>query len=319
MQTVERTFEVPDHLADYRLDKALACLVPEYSRAKLVDWLNAGQILVEGKLWSAKSKVRGGEQVCIQATIEDLVESQPEAMALDVVFEDEHLLVVNKPANLVVHPAAGHHSGTLLNGLLHHCPSLDKLPRAGIVHRLDKDTTGLMVIAKTLPAHTALVRLLQDREIDRYYYALVQGYMIAGGTVETQYGRHPNNRLKMAVVREGKEAITHYKVARRFKEHSLLEVKLDTGRTHQIRVHMNHIKYPIIGDPLYAGRAKLPKGCDDNLRQILTEFPRQALHAYKLALTHPITQEQLVFHAPIPDDMKALIESLQAHEQSLIN
>lgn len=316
MKTIEHQLTIPESLASQRLDKALAEVLPQYSRAKLVEWLKNGEILINGQVLAPKVKVQGLESVQVKAQLQQEETHRPEPIELDIVFEDEHILVLNKKAGQVVHPAAGHHDGTLLNGLLHHAPILSTLPRAGIVHRLDKDTTGLMVVAKSLEAHHQLVKLLHDREIDRHYFAICNGYMIAGKTIETQFGRHPVNRLKMAVVKEGKPAITHIRVAQRFKAHTLVDVKLQTGRTHQIRVHMSHIKYPLVGDPLYGGRNKLPTGCDEALRETLSNFKRQALHAYQLKFAHPISQAPLSFEAPMPDDMLMLINQLKRSEQA---
>ena len=230
---------------------------------------------------------------------------------MELVYEDDHLLVVNKPAGLVVHPAAGNPDGTLQNALLHHDPALVDLPRAGIVHRLDKDTTGLMVVAKTASAHKTLVEALQAREVKREYRALVTGKPTAGGTVEAPIGRHPAKRTRMAVVSSGKHAITHYRIAERFRIHTLLAVNLETGRTHQIRVHMAHLHYPLVGDPVYGGRVKLPPAADEQTRQMLQSFRRQALHAYRLGLRHPATGEPMQWQADIPEDMQALLECLR--------
>ncbi len=310
LKLIEHTLTIPEEMASFRLDKALSELFPQYSRSKLVEWIKSGQIAVDGHKLLPKFKVLGKEEVVIKAKLEGDTEHKPEPIVLDIQYEDEYLLILNKRANQVVHPAAGHHNGTLLNGLLNHCPDLNQLPRAGIVHRLDKDTTGLMVVAKTLEAHTGLVKLLQDRDISRHYYGLVQGYMISGGTVETHFARHPFNRLKMAVVKDGKLARTHYRVLRRYPSHTLLDIKLDTGRTHQIRVHMSHIKYPLVGDQLYGGRSKLPKGCSPELRNTLLSFGRQALHAYRLAFVHPITGESVDVRIPLAQDVGHLLGHL---------
>lgn len=318
MDTLEADLIVPADKALTRLDKVLAELMPEYSRAKLVEWLKEGSILIDGESREPKSKVVGGERVVMKAELVAHEDNVPEQMDLDIRHEDEYLLVLNKPAGLVVHPAAGHQRGTLLNGLLHHCPGLEVLPRAGIVHRLDKDTTGLMVVAKTLEAHHGLVKILQSRDIERRYYALVQGALVSGASVKTFMGRHPNNRIKMAVTKEGKEAVTHYRLKEKFFGHTLLDVKLETGRTHQIRVHMNHIGHPCVGDPIYGGRSKFPKGCTDELREILTNFSRQALHAYQLGFEHPITHEPVLVELPIPEDFESLLNSLREAEADFL-
>ncbi|NMW25857.1 23S rRNA pseudouridine(1911/1915/1917) synthase RluD, partial [Rhodanobacter denitrificans] len=258
--------------------------------------------------------LRGGEQVCLQVELENEVSSAPEDIALTIVHEDAHLLVLNKPAGLVVHPGAGNPAGTLLNALLHHDPRLAELPRAGIVHRLDKDTSGLMVVARTLPAYTALVDLLSRHEVERQYEAVVLGTMVAGGTVDAPIGRSMGDRLRQAVRDEedGKRAVTHYRLRERFRAHSLLQCQLETGRTHQIRVHLAHIGHPLIGDPLYGGGLKLPKGASAELVAVLRGFRRQALHAEKLSFIHPVTGEALSFDAERPADQLALIEALRA-------
>jgi 23S rRNA pseudouridine1911/1915/1917 synthase len=258
--------------------------------------------------------LKGGEHVRLEAELETEVSSAPEAIALDIVHEDEHLLVLNKPAGLVVHPGAGNPAGTVLNALLHHDPKLAEVPRAGIVHRLDKDTSGLMVVAKTLAAHTALVDMLSRHEVDRQYEAVVLGALIAGGTVDAPIGRHHSDRLRQAVRDEedGKHAVTHYRLRERFRNHSLIQCNLETGRTHQIRVHMAHIGHPLVGDPLYGGSLKLPKRATPELVTALRGFRRQALHAERLAFEHPITGETLSFDATRTSDMDALIEALRA-------
>jgi 23S rRNA pseudouridine1911/1915/1917 synthase len=295
------------------LDQVAAELIPDYSRARLQTWIRSGQLRVDGRSAKPKDKLFGGEQLSLQAELEPQGEWQAQAIALDIVYEDDSLLVINKPAGLVVHPAAGNPDGTLLNGLLHHCPALQQIPRAGIVHRLDKDTSGLMVVAKTLPAQTNLVVQLKARSVSRLYDAIVQGRMSAGGSVDAPVGRHRQNRLKMAVLEfGGKEAVTHYRVVQRFSAHSLLRCKLETGRTHQIRVHMAHIRHPLVGDPLYGGRAKLPADASRELIDALQNFPRQALHAAELALVHPLTGEKLHWFASMPEDMLHLLALLRA-------
>ena len=305
---------VPPEMAQQRLDQVVASLCPQYSRSQLQRWIKAGQILVNNKTMKPKERLTGGEEIIIQATLDVQTTSEPEAMALDIVYEDEDILVLNKPANLVVHPAAGNWSGTLVNGLLHHEPSLEYLPRAGVVHRLDKDTTGLMVVAKTLEAHQSLVGQLQERDVSREYLALVQRPIIAGGTIEGNIGRHHVDRKRMAVTDSGKEAITHYRVEERFRHHTLLRVALETGRTHQIRVHLSEHKMPIVGDQVYGGRPRVPAGISEELLSALQGFPRQALHATRLGLVHPGSGEAMEWEVPLPEDMAALLELLRAEE-----
>jgi 23S rRNA pseudouridine1911/1915/1917 synthase len=303
---------MPDELAGLRLDKALSELFPEFSRGRLQRWLKEGAIVVDAQSARARDKTRGGESVVLTRPEEQQIESfVPEPVDLNVVYEDETLLVIDKPAGLVVHPAVGNWSGTLMNGLLHRYPRIADVPRAGIVHRLDKETSGLMVVAKTLEAHCFLVDSLQRREISRKYLALVEGRFVSGGMVDEPIGRHPVDRKKMAVVRNGKHALTHYRIRQRYLAHTLLDVKLETGRTHQIRVHMAHIRHPIVGDPVYAGRKRIPKGLDEETIAVLARFPRQALHARRLGLQHPMTGEEMAWEAPVHDDMQALLDQLE--------
>lgn len=298
-------------MAGRRLDRVLAQLFPAYSRSRLQTWLKAGSVTVDGQVLRQRDKLHGGEAVRVDAVLEPETRWIAEPIALNLAFEDEHLLVVNKPAGLVVHPAAGNFQGTLVNALLHHAPELESLPRAGLIHRLDKDTTGLLVIARTLKAHTHLTRQLKQRAFLREYLALVQGVVTAGGCIDAPLGRHRTERKKMAVVSSGREAVTHYRVAQRFAAHSYLSVRLDTGRTHQIRVHMAHIHHPLIGDPTYGGRRRHVGGASDALKQVLAGFRRQALHAARLGLEHPESGEQMDWHAPLPEDMQGLLEALQ--------
>ena len=302
---------IPEEVAGERLDRVLAQLFPDYSRSRLQTWIKAGAVTLDGRRPGVRDKVRGGEAVRVDVVLEPETRWRGEAMDLDLAYEDEHLLVVNKPAGLVVHPAAGNHRGTLVNALLHHAPELEALPRAGLIHRLDKDTTGLLVIARTLKAHTHLSRQLKERAFLREYQALVQGVMTAGGMVDAPLGRHRSDRKRMAVVSNGREAVTHYRVARRFVAHSYLSVRLETGRTHQIRVHMAHIHHPLIGDPTYGGRRRLSAGASDELKAVLAGFRRQALHAGRLALEHPQSGERMDWKVPLPEDMQALLETLQ--------
>ncbi len=298
-----------------RLDQALVELFPEYSRSRLQQWLKQGLITLDRRPARAKDRVFGGERVVFcqgQALAEAATgEWAAQALPLNIVYEDEALLVIDKPAGLVVHPGAGTPDGTLVNALLHHAPELEALPRAGVVHRLDKDTTGLLVVARSLAAHAELVRQLQERRFERRYQAVVVGVMSAGGVVDAPLGRHPRQRTRMAVVAGGRPARTHYRVAQRFRGHSLLDLRLETGRTHQIRVHMSHIHHPIVGDPVYGGRPRLPAGCSEGLRLALQGFRRQALHARLLGLIHPLSGEVLQWESPCPADMVALLGALR--------
>ncbi len=302
------TATVPERLAGLRLDQALAALFPDYSRARLTRWLKDGHVLVDGRRLRPRDAVHGGEQVTLEAEQEVETTWRAQDMPLDIVFEDEALIVINKPAGLVVHPGAGNMDGTLSNALLHHEPALEQVPRAGVVHRLDKDTSGLLVVARTLTAQKSLVEQLQARAFEREYLALVVGVMTAGGTVEAPIGRHPTNRLRQAVVPGGREAITHFRVEERFHAHTLLRVKLETGRTHQIRVHMASLKYPLVGDPVYGGRLRIPAGATPELVEALRGFKRQALHAERLGFAHPLSGETVSWQAPLPADMAALLE-----------
>jgi 23S rRNA pseudouridine1911/1915/1917 synthase len=314
MTTIRQQAEVPLSAAGRRFDQALAEMFPDYSRSRLSGWIKAGAVTLDGIAAPPRQLLRGGEQVALEVELETEVHSQPEAISLDIVHEDEHLLVLNKPAGLVVHPGAGNPAGTLLNGLLHHDPKLAELPRAGIVHRLDKDTSGLMVVARTLPTYTALVDLLSRHEVERQYEAVVLGTMVAGGTVDEPIGRSMGDRLRQAVRDEedGKRAVTHYRLRERFRAHSLLQCQLETGRTHQIRVHLTHIGHPLVGDPLYGGGLKLPKGASEELVAALRGFRRQALHAERLSFVHPVTGKTMAFDAERPADQRALIEALRA-------
>ena len=302
---------IPAELAGQRLDQALARLFPEYSRSRLKTWLLAGTLRVDGGSPRPRDPVRGGESVLLLGEPEAVIAAAPEAMELDVVFEDEALLVVDKPAGLVVHPGAGNPRGTLMNGLLHHAPELEALPRAGIIHRLDKDTSGLLLIAKSLPAHTALVRLLADRAISRWYLAVCIGVLTGGGTIDAPIGRHAADRKRMTVREDGKSAVTHYTVLERFRAHTYIQVRLETGRTHQIRVHFAHRHHPLAGDPVYGGRPVLPAGADERLVAALRGFRRQALHAGRLDFQHPTSGEMLRFEAPLPDDFERLLAALR--------
>jgi len=295
-----------------RVDVVVAKLFPDFSRSQLSQWLKEGVITLNQRAYKPKDKVYGGEQVILRVMLDDAPGDRhlAEEIPLDIVFEDDSLLIINKPAGLVVHPGAGNPQHTLVNALLHHDASLHHIPRAGIVHRLDKDTTGLLMVAKTLTTHTSLIRQMQARDIQRRYQTLVYGHVISGDTLETFYGRHPRNRLKMAVCSQGKEAVTEYTVRKQYDYFTLLDIKLLTGRTHQIRVHMAHINHPVVGDQLYGGRVRFPAGSTDLLRQVLQQFKRQALHACYLSFKHPVTQQQLTFTVPLPDDFQSLLTAL---------
>lgn len=306
-ETQQLTAIIPNELAGMRLDQALAAVFPDYSRARLQRWLKQGHVRVDGEARRAKELVHGGEQVELAVVLEEETSWRAQPLPLDIVYEDEALLVINKPAGVVVHPGAGNMDGTLSNALLHHAPELEQVPRAGIIHRIDKDTSGLLVVARSLMAQKSLVEQLQARAFDREYHAVVQGVMTAGGTVDAPIGRHPVHRLRQAVVPNGKEAITHYRVAERFRAHTHIRVKLETGRTHQIRVHMAHIHYPLVGDPVYGGRLRIPAGATPQLLAVLRAFRRQALHAARLGFVHPLTGEAVSWEAPLPADMVALI------------
>lgn len=306
---------MPDELMGLRLDKAVSELFPEYSRGRLQKWMKEGALLVDGKVVRGRDKTRGGEVVTLMRPQElepQLAQAEAESIELDVVYEDASIVVINKPPGLVVHPAVGNWSGTLMNGLLHHYPDVSEVPRAGIVHRLDKGTSGLMVVARTLEAHASLVAALQRRDVSREYLALVEGSFVAGGTIDEPIGRHPVDRKKMAVTRSGREAITHYRIRQRYLAHTLLDVKLETGRTHQIRVHMAHIRHPIVGDSVYGGRKRVPGGMDEATIEALHNFPRQALHARRLGLIHPDTGEEVFWEVAPPKDMQQLLERMSA-------
>ncbi|MFQ5642736.1 MAG: 23S rRNA pseudouridine(1911/1915/1917) synthase RluD [Thiogranum sp.] len=311
-ETIQLEGQIPPALAGRRLDQALAELFPDYSRSRLQQWIKAGKVLLDQRPTVAKYRVTGGEQVSIQAGLELESDVQAQDIPLDVQYEDEHLLVLNKPAGLVVHPAAGNPDGTLQNALLYYRPQLAALPRAGIVHRLDKDTSGLMVVARSLTAHNALVGQLQARTVHRSYLALVQQALTAGGTVDAPIGRHLRDRLRMAVVESGKPAISHYRVLERFPAHTLVQVRLETGRTHQIRVHMAHIHCPLVGDPLYGGRLRIPRAASPALRDAISGFRRQALHAERLELIHPASGETVGWEVGMPEDFSRLLAVLRA-------
>jgi len=306
---------VPFEMAGMRLDQVLAELFADYSRSKLQSWVKSGRVQVNGLTLKPRDKLVGGETIALDAEAEIVITAEPEPIPLEIIFEDESLLIVNKPAGLVVHPAIGNWNGTLLNALLNHDSSLETLPRAGIVHRIDKETSGLLMVAKTLQAHNSLTQQLQDRDITREYLAITRGRMTAGGTVDEPIGRHPTDRKRYAVRENGKHAVTHYRVGQRFTRHTLVQVKLETGRTHQIRVHMAHIRFPLLGDQVYGGRFQMPPDCSERLEKELRSFKRQALHAAKLGLQHPVTDEYLEWEQPLPEDMIRLLEALAENER----
>ncbi|HQR24274.1 MAG TPA: 23S rRNA pseudouridine(1911/1915/1917) synthase RluD [Steroidobacteraceae bacterium] len=310
--TVRISLEIPVGQAGQRLDQALAALLPDHSRSRLKSWIESGEVLVDGSPRRPRDKVMGGESVAITATLAEETRAAPQDIPLVVVHEDRHVLVVDKPAGLVVHPGAGNPDRTLQNALLARDPKLALLPRAGIVHRLDKDTSGLLVVARTLAAHTALVRMLEERDIHREYEAVCRGVMTAGGTVDAPIARHPTDRVRMAVRQGGRESVTHYRVIRRFRAHTHVRVQLETGRTHQIRVHLAHAGFPIVGDRVYGGRLAFPKGASDALREALRNFPRQALHAARLEFAHPVSGKAVSCVAPLPADMQELLRVLEA-------
>ena len=312
-QQVQLTATVTENQLGQRLDQALAELFPDYSRSRIKEWILEDRVTVDGKtINKPKEKVLGGELVAIDAQIEEDARWAPQDIPLDIVYEDNDILVINKPRGLVVHPGAGNPDGTILNALLYYYPEIMDVPRAGIVHRLDKDTTGLMVVAKTVPAQTRLVEALQAREITREYEAVAIGNMTAGGRVDEPISRHSTKRTHMAVHPMGKPATTHYRIMEHFRAHTRLRLRLETGRTHQIRVHMSHINHPLVGDQLYGGRPRPPRGASDSFISILRGFDRQALHATMLRLYHPISGIQMEWHAALPEDMVELINALKA-------
>jgi 23S rRNA pseudouridine1911/1915/1917 synthase len=302
--------EFPPEYAGKRLDQALAALLPQYSRSRIQGWIADGAVLVNGLTVKPRDKVTGGEAATVEARLPPEIGIKAEKLPLDIVHQDAHIIVLNKPPGVVVHPGAGNPGKTLQNALLAHDPKLKRVPRAGLVHRIDKDTSGLLVVARTMDAQTKLVAELSEHEIEREYLAVCTGVMTGGGTVDKPLDRHRSHRLKFAVRSDGREAVTHYRVEKRFRQHTLARVRLETGRTHQIRVHMEHIGYPIVGDPLYAGRKRYPKGASPELREALEKFHRQALHAARLTVTHPKTGERVSFEAPLPEDLKGLIDML---------
>ena len=310
-QQIQLCGEVPEKLNGKRFDQVAAELFPDYSRSMHKKWIEEAALTVNNQQRKPKDKVFTGEELSLNAVFTAEGTAEAQKIPLDIIFEDEHIAIINKQAGVVVHPAAGNADNTLLNGLLYHCPELKNIPRAGIVHRLDKDTSGLMVVAKTLSAHNALVSQLQERTVKRQYSAITNGVLTGGGTVDAPIGRHPVNRLKMAVVVNGKTATTHYRVAQRFRAHTHVILSLETGRTHQIRVHMSHRHYPLVGDTLYGSRRLLPKGATEELINVLTHFRRQALHAERLGIIHPVSHQYTEWTAAPPEDFLQLLQVLQ--------
>ena len=314
MKLLQQCFQIEKRLAGNRLDQALQSLLPDYSRSRIQDWIQQGFVSVNRAHCKPRQKVFSGDLVALDVPEQQEIPDAPQAVDFGMLYEDEDVFVIDKPAGLVVHPAAGHRDGTLVNGLLARDSRLALVPRAGVVHRLDKDTTGVMVVARNLIAHRFLVDELQARRVKREYVAIARGVVTAGRSIETGIGRHPVQRKKMAVRDDGKPAITRFRVTRKFRHYSLLRVELETGRTHQIRVHMAHINYPLLGDPVYGGRARLPAGVDEALRPTSQDFDRQALHAARLVFVHPSSREEVAFDAPLPADLRRLIDALEAYD-----
>ncbi len=314
-ESIDLAAVVPPDMAGERLDQVAARLFPDFSRSRLQSWIREGALRVDGAEWRPRDKVCADATLTLRTELQPEISWQAQPIALDIVYEDSDILVINKPAGLVVHPAAGHADGTLVNALLNHAPELETVPRGGIVHRLDRETSGIMVVARSLAAHHELVAQLQARSVHREYCAVCIGAMTGGGTVDEPIGRHPRQRKKMAVLAVGgKSAITHYRVQERFAHHTCIAVRLETGRTHQIRVHMAHRHYPLVGDPVYGGRPRIPRGASDELVQALRGFGRQALHARALGLIHPRSGETLHFECPLPGDLAQLLEVLRRHD-----
>lgn len=313
MPQITLSAEVQPEQMGQRLDQTLAELFPEYSRSRLKTWIEADLVKLNDRITNIpREKVLGGEKIEITVEVEDETRFEPENIPLNIVYEDDDIIVINKPKDLVVHPGAGNPNGTVLNALLYHYPPIAEVPRAGIVHRLDKDTTGLMVVAKTIPAQTKLVRDLQKRKITREYEAVASGIMTKGGTVDQPMARHATKRTLMAVHPMGKPAVTHYRIMENYRNYTRLRLRLETGRTHQIRVHMAHIAHPLLGDQTYGGRPRPPKNASEDFMEVLRNFKRQALHAVMLRLAHPITGEMMEWYAPLPDDFVELLNSLKA-------
>lgn len=317
LEEQQQSIEVDETYAGERLDKVLAAYFPDLSRSRLQAWIKNSQVKVDEEVVNKpKHKILGGETLEVETTLEDQGEWQATEIPLNIHYEDDHLLIINKPVGLVVHPAPGHYTDTLVNGLLFKYPELRKLARAGIVHRLDKDTSGILVVAKTAEAHNHLVAQLQERAFHREYLALVHGEIVAGDTIELPIGRHPVSRKKMAVVEYGKEAVTHYRIVEKFKEFTLVQVKLETGRTHQIRVHFSYLKHPLVGDPVYCVKNLKPKGMSESFAKTFDGFRRQALHAKVLGLTHPESGEWMQWECDIPEDMLELMQAIREHDSA---
>jgi 23S rRNA pseudouridine1911/1915/1917 synthase len=317
-EIIQHQDTVPDACLGKRLDQTIAEMFPDYSRSRLKEWILAGKVRVNGEVQiRAREKMFGGELIDINAEVEAELRFEPQDIPLNIVYEDDDILVINKPAGFVVHPGAGNPDKTVLNALLYYCPQLEVVPRAGIVHRLDKDTTGLMVVAKTIAAQTNLVDSLQRREITREYEAIASGIMTAGGLVDEPIGRHATKRTHMAVILSGRPSVTHYRVLEKYRLHTRMRLRLETGRTHQIRVHMAHITHPLVGDPVYGGRPRPPKNATPELLNMLRSFKRQALHAAMLSLFHPITGVEMTWHAELPEDFVLLAKCL--HDDSKLN
>ena len=302
---------IPSRMKGTRLDASLAEMLPDYSRSKITAWIKSGDALINGKIFKPKDKTSGDEIVFLTLNQKQSNDWNAEEIPLNVVYEDEDIIVINKQFGLVTHPGAGNWTGTLANALLYYDPALSKLDRAGIVHRLDKNTSGLMVVARNEKSQKYLVEQLQNHSIDREYSAIVYGHMIAGGTVDEPIGRDSKDRVKQAVSQSGKEALTHYRAIDRFKSHTHVKAILETGRTHQIRVHLSYVGHSLIGDPMYGGRVRFPKKASEELKKALLNFKRQALHSKKLTLKHPISGEVMSWKAPLPDDMQELLSVLK--------
>jgi len=311
---IEREASVTLDLHGRRFDQVAAALFPEFSRSRLQDWIGSGALTLDGRSCRAKDKVSVDQILRLSAMLEAAVRWSGESGHLQILHEDEHVIVVNKAAGVVVHPGAGHAQGTLVNALIGYAPELERLPRGGIVHRLDKDTTGVMVVARSDLAHQSLIKQLAARTVQRVYTAVCQGALSGGGTIDAPIGRHPTVRTRMAVNSGGKPAVTHYRIAERFAAHTCLSVSLETGRTHQIRVHMASHNMPLLGDPVYGGRPRPPRGASPELQAALRGFPRQALHARTLAFDHPESDEPCQFETTLPDDMAELLDVLRAHD-----
>lgn len=306
-QTEEHYLKISDELAGLRLDQALAKAFPDYSRSQIKNWIDAGLVNVNGVSQRPKYATVEGDSICMQAVLDASVSLEPQDVAFDVPYQDEDLLVVDKPAGCVVHPGAGNSDKTLANGLLFHFPELDRLPRAGLIHRLDKETSGLLIVARHQRAFQLLTKMMAERKISRSYLALCNGIVIAGGTVDEPIGRDPNNRLKMLIRSDGRQAVSHYRVHEKFRAHTLLDVKLETGRTHQIRVHMSHLGHPIVGDKRYGGKLVIPKQSIEGFREQLAALTRHALHAKALTFIHPLTDLNIELESPTPTALENLI------------